>query len=129
MSWWKTTKRMSDEEIVERARKNLEHVERWGQWWVAMHWTGAIVWLATFAAFGFLVQGWANNMAQNPADLWLGAIFGLLAGASAYHVSHGVIQAMLSRLPDERDRLLLKYHDALIEFMHANGVETRAAEE
>src|SRR5258708_2585867 len=109
MYWRKHSKEMTEAKTVERARNNLQYVERWGRWWAAFHWTIAIAYVVLFTWVCNLVLGWGNNLAQNRADLGLGFIFGTFAGAGLYKVAHGVIEGTLSRLPDERDRLLVRY--------------------
>ena len=117
MSWRNQSKEMTEAEIVERARKNLQHVARWGRWWAGFHWSIAIAYAVMFAWVCNLALGWGANLAQNRADLWLGFFFGVFGGALLYGVGYGVVEGTLSGLPDQRNRLLVHYHDALIEII------------
>jgi hypothetical protein len=53
----KRTKEKIEAKIIERARNNLRHIDRWGRWWAAFHWLIAIGYAAIFIAVGNLAAG------------------------------------------------------------------------
>ena len=53
----KHSKELTDAKIIERARINLRHVERWGRWWAVFHWTIAIAYVVLFVWVCNLVLG------------------------------------------------------------------------
>ena len=53
--------------------------------------------------------------AQNRLELAVGIIIGVFFGTMLHQVFHNLVIARLARVPDRRDRLLVQYHDALVE--------------
>ncbi len=115
MLWRKHSNKTNDEQIVERSRNNLRQVKRWGHWWKAFHWTMAIVYVAIIVVLCKVLMAWGNNLAQNQAELWFGFVLGLFGGANLHRMAQGVFEGTLNKMADERDRLLVMYHDALLE--------------
>ncbi len=118
--FWKET---SDAEVIERARRGLRQVERWGRWLTAWYMAIAIAmglalaWAAK-AIFAVVIAGAG---AQNRFELAIGFMLGVLFGTMLHQVFHGIVTARLANVPDQRDRLLVQYHDALIECVHGRS--------
>ncbi len=105
----------SDDEILERARKNLADHARWGKWIYLMNLGFALLyalaagWVLTFFATNDF--GGPNNPCRLERNF--GFIFGAMLSMCIWKVLDNVVKAMTDSLPDARDRLLVEYHDAL----------------
>ncbi len=121
-------KKTSDAEVIERARRSLKQLERWGWWNAAFHYGVAIcmglalAWFAQFA-IGKMIAG-----AQNRLELVFGFIVGIFFGTGMHQVFHNLVTARLAHVPDGRDRLLVQYHDALIECVRGRSDEYEASD-
>lgn len=122
--FWKET---SDAEVIERARRGLRQLERWGRWLTA--------WYVTIAIAMGLAIAWGGQLlfnlmvgAQNRLELAIGIIIGVFFGTMLHQVFHNLVIARLARVPDGRDRLLVQYHDALVECVRNRSNEDDASD-
>jgi|GEM_PF-2351419 len=125
--FWKAT---SDAEVIQRARKNLRQLERWGRWLTVWYLVIAIAMglALAWAARTIVAMVIAGAAAQNRFELVIGIIVGVLFGTMLHQVFHGIVTARLANVPDQRDRLLVQYHDALIECVHGRSDEYEASD-
>jgi hypothetical protein len=65
---------------------------------------------------------------QNRLELVLGFIVGVLFGTMIHQVMHNLVIARLANVPDQRDRLLVQYHDALIECVRSRSDDGKTAD-
>jgi hypothetical protein len=121
--FWKVT---SDAEVIARARKNLQQTERWGRWAAAFHLGLAIVMGLAIAGIAQLLFNLAVG-AQNRIEFVLGLTMGVFLGSALYQLMNAVVSARLAKMPDGRDRLLVRYHDALTECVRSHRDDDREA--
>ncbi|HEY1784671.1 MAG TPA: hypothetical protein VGG30_03950 [Pirellulales bacterium] len=113
MFWRKCPPDVLEAKIIERARKNLRYIERLGRWWIMLFVIATTLVVAVAIVIGNLVAAVAKNPPANRLELWLGLLLGVFLGGALYRLIGGVIEFLRTLLPDERDRLLVQYHDAL----------------
>jgi hypothetical protein len=114
-SWLRSTP-VSDEEFVERIRRQLEQRRRWGKWLVGLF--GALLvgaaWLAlqmANRAAGLAANGLGNRWVAF-SGFGIGLALGLIAGLAC----HSILISLMNALSEPRtEQLLLRYHDALEE--------------
>lgn len=122
--FWKAT---SDAEVIEGARRSLRQLERWGRWTAAFHYGLAICTGLAIAWGGQLLFNMVVG-AQNRLELVFGFIVGVLFGTMLHQVMHSLVIARLAKVPDGRDRLLVQYHDALIECVRSRSDDAESAD-
>ncbi|MEN6496627.1 MAG: hypothetical protein ABFD16_20250 [Thermoguttaceae bacterium] len=118
--------RETDSECIERARKQVEFLEKWGKW-AGIGYVALGV-LTAAPAFGFfwLVGLFAADLhanAQNPAApqprdlMWagftLGLVMGILAGVSLHKAGHLVVQGIGYLRGEPTSSLLVRYHNGI----------------
>jgi hypothetical protein len=126
MFWQKYSPEVLEAKTVARCRKNLRFAERLGRWGIAFF-LGSVALVAALAiALGKLVVGFANNPQGNVTEFWFGLVLGMFMGGALHRVIGHVIHLLGTTVPDDRDRLLVRYHDALHEVLE--GAARSAAE-
>lgn len=105
-------KRLSDEEYINRLRRSIDRLERFGVWLVLLNgaFLVAIVWMLQKIGrvFAQLVQ--PGIMPWAGLGFLTGALFGLMCSSMAYGAIHGIVSVMHGC---RAERLLVKYHDAI----------------
>lgn len=107
---WRT---LSDADVIARARKNLEQFDRWGRWLRAWH---IALTVAMGLALGWIAQRLFDSViaaVQNRGELVFGLIVGVVFGFAVHYFVQMLVTVRLANVPDQRDRLLVQYHDAL----------------
>jgi hypothetical protein len=128
MFWRKSSPEVLEAKTIERARKNLRHFEWLGRWWFAFFAVAVTLFVALVIVIGILVTSLVKNPPANRLEFWLGVILGIVIGTGIHRVISGMCNFLCTLLPDDRDRLLIQYHDALRQVIeHRTG--TAAADE
>ena len=76
-------------------------------------WQSAIVGFVLMIAVGNLIAAVAKSAPANRFEVFFGFVIGVLVGGGFYKASSGFADVFRAALPDERDRLLVQYHDAV----------------
>jgi len=113
MFWRKSSPEVLEARTIERARKNLRYFEWLGRWWFGFYAVAVTLFVVLTVAVGHLVAVLMKNPPANRVELWLGVILGVLIGTGFHRVISGMGNFLCTLLPDDRDRLLIQYHDAL----------------
>jgi hypothetical protein len=122
MFWRKCPPEVLEARIIERARKNLRHFGRLGRWWIAFFAVAVTLFVALVIVIGLLVASIVKNPPANRLEFWFGVILGIVIGTGIHRVISGMGNLLSTLLPDDRDRLLIQYHDALRDVLeHRTG--------
>jgi hypothetical protein len=129
-------RRETDAECIDRARKRMRSLEKWGKWVAASYAAMGIAMVALAVCFSCLVVSFvrlgANAQipaAPRQADLaWmgfsLGLMFGFLAGLLLFKGMFYVVEAIVFLRGNRTCELLLRYHDGIRTAMQNEGEES-----
>ncbi len=118
--------RETDAHCIDRARKRVRYMQKWGRWAAASFSTIGILALASAVLVVFCVQSFAhlNAKVQNPAAPqprnmdWLGFSIGLILGSISGFLlvkgMHYLGQGIEFLRGDRVYELLIRYHDAIM---------------
>jgi hypothetical protein len=108
-----TPKRRTDDEHIERVRRQLKTLDRYGWWPFAILLVCEVIFLVVVfgAVDQFARQFQQGNFGGQRPGFWIGAMMGSLAGLAHLKIVDGLIKS----LPWHRsERLLIRYHDAIM---------------
>jgi zinc transporter ZupT len=117
---------VTDEDHVERVRRTVQLLERWRRPLQVLWLTTAVASIGSLGAMAYLLELLMQGN-RNPL-LIQGFIVGVLLGAMAGLLVVKAAHALASSLkPLRTERLLLRYHDALMALAneHANAEEDK----
>jgi hypothetical protein len=112
-------KPLSDAEYVEKLRKDLDKVQRYGVWLVLLYALLVGAWLYLLCNIGKFLNHMADlfgNQGGNfmLAGFFLGMMLGLSFGIAFLHAAKQLVDTfVLWRNGDRAKKLILKYYDAL----------------
>lgn len=115
-------KQLSDAEIVEKTRREIERWQRYGKWLLFFQTVVIIAWVCLFYVIVKLLAdlgGWAGGQGVNLAlgGLVIGLVFGLGFGVQFLHALEEWGKSIAALKGDRTSVLLVKYHDTLNEII------------
>jgi hypothetical protein len=120
------------EECIERVRKAIRSRERWGLWVAVFFLFMGLTFFALGVWLIVLLQNFAlrnGNVGAFWGGVSLGVVFGIVLLSIFYHSVSMIVAAIKSLRDDPADRILVEYHDALINLMQeADGPVPCAAD-
>jgi len=115
---------VTDEDYVERVRHTVQVLDRWRRafqvFWITVLFASVGILAAMVYLLDLLMQG--NRMPLLIQGFVVGVLLGAILGLLAVKNAHGMASSLQ---PLRTERLLLRYHDALIALAneHANAEE------
>jgi hypothetical protein len=113
------------EKCIKRARKSVALLDKWGYWSGIGYLVLGLVCIGIVICFIVLLQHIAQmpgNPQQVQNNMWegflLGIIFGFLTGYLVYKSAFCFFESIKFFRGDPMDRILLEYHEALLNLMH-----------
>lgn len=108
--------KLTEEEFIEKIRKNVLRQRRWGKWLAVFHLIIGTVWFALGISLIVLCFRIFNNNQQNNLVVMaisLGFLLGIFLGQIFYQSGHHIVQGITSFGADRTSELLIKYHDSI----------------
>jgi hypothetical protein len=103
----------SDDEHIERLRRDIARFDRWRRPLLILYTIGAISFVATFVLAVVFVERLARGLGHRGgwwSGFFVGAMLGCGLGLSGLKLAHGIFDLLLAH---RNERLLIEYHDVL----------------
>ena len=111
-----TRKPLTDAEIVERARKDLQRSRRWGKWLVMSNAALLLAYVYILQLIASVLWKLGGNQLQFAAGFAAGVLIGFILGVPVLHLAVQLVETIKLLKGDRTSALLVKYYDTLVKY-------------